>query len=453
MNTFSETGRIVLLGFGLLVVVSGVVITIISLREGEQRAARRVLWTSLMLGIFLSAPFLLGSNSSLLIGSELGFFLMIAFYFLLPDRRKPVRKFTGDPDRVDERVTMFSRAGLVQGTVQFEQYYRDHPEHIALDDHFRLLPGLLSEGAQFDHPWIFKSADSTFRTVKLLHQMVDGPVNPVRKSWNKEAITRYIKEWMIRMGASSAGITGLKPSHLYTVGGRQHNYGEEVVNHHAFAIAFTVEMNREMVRYAPRSPIIMESSAQYLRSGEMAVVVADFIRSLGYSARAHIDGNYQVRCPLVARDAGLGELGRMNLLMTPRLGPRVRIAVITTDLPVVAGISTGDPTMIEFCRICKKCAETCPATAISHEDIKHQFGATQWVINQERCFTYWCQTGTDCGRCMAVCPFSHDDNRFHNIVRCGIRQSTRFRRLAWRMDDFFYGRKPPERTLPEWMKP
>ena len=48
------------------------------------------------------------------------------------------------------------------------------------------------------------------------------------------------------------------------------------------------------------------------------------------TARAHIDGNYQVIAPLVARDAGLGTIGRMGLLMTPELGPRVRLAVVTT---------------------------------------------------------------------------------------------------------------------------
>lgn len=63
--------------------------------------------------------------------------------------------------------------------------------------------------------------------------------------------------------------------------------------------------------------------------------LAEFMRSIGYPARAHIDGSYRVVCPLVARDAGLGEIGRMGLLMTPELGPRVRIAVVTTDLPLV----------------------------------------------------------------------------------------------------------------------
>lgn len=56
-----------------------------------------------------------------------------------------------------------------------------------------------------------------------------------------------------------------------------------------------------------------------------------FLNKPGFNSRAHIDGDYELICPLVARDAGLGEIGRMGLLMTPRLGPRVRIAVVTTE--------------------------------------------------------------------------------------------------------------------------
>ena len=91
------------------------------------------------------------------------------------------------------------------------------------------------------------------------------------------------------------------------------------------------------------------------------------IRSLGYPARAHIDANYRVVCPLVARDAGLGEIGRMGLLMTPGPGPRVRLAVVTTDVPLVSDERLRDDSMIDFCTRCKKCAEVCQPDAISFD--------------------------------------------------------------------------------------
>ena len=48
--------------------------------------------------------------------------------------------------------------------------------------------------------------------------------------------------------------------------------------------------------------------------------------------------------------------------------------------------------------------------------------------------------GTDCGICMACCPFSHVNNRFHNFVRWMVKRLPWFHRpLKW-MDDLFYGR-------------
>ena len=78
-------------------------------------------------------------------------------------------------------------------------------------------------------------------------------------------------------------------------------------------------------------------------------------------------------------------------------------------------------------------------------------GVKRWQINQEACFTLWCDLGTDCGRCVSVCPFSHPDNLLHNVVRFGIRNSGLFRSAALKMDDYFYGRTPPVSPLPKWL--
>jgi reductive dehalogenase len=228
-------------------------------------------------------------------------------------------------------------------------------------------------------------------------------------------------------------------------------YGQPVKLDHRFAIALTVEMDKQMVDTAPHGPTVMESAQQYLNSGAIAVQIAGLIRNLGYPARAHIDGNYRVVCPLVARDAGLGEIGRMGLLMTPQLGPRVRISVVTTDLPLVPSDRHRDATMIDFCKHCKKCAEVCPSRAIPFEDRSEINGVVRWQINQEDCFTYWCAVGTDCARCVKVCPYSHPDNLMHNLVRGGVRRSAHFRRLAITLDNFFYGAKPRPLDTPGWM--
>ena len=131
--------------------------------------------------------------------------------------------------------------------------------------------------------------------------------------------------------------------------------------------------------------------------------------------------------------------------MTPALGPRVRIAVVTTDLPLISSSANLDPEVIDFCRKCEKCAVVCPGQSVPYGVEKEIDGVKRWQINSESCYTYWCIAGTDCGRCVIVCPFSHPDNWFHRLTRFGIKNSMIFRRLAMPLDDLFYGKKPKPR--------
>ena len=355
--------------------------------------------------------------------------------------------------RFDERNIMFSRARLEPGTERFESYYRANPGKKNLDDRFREKPGLTAPGATYYDPLSAAAANASFEIVAAFHPLLDNrpaPVTPPQT--DPDEMTHFIKQWGKKLGAVSVGVTTLQPYHLYSVIGRGAQYGEAVTLNHRYAIALTVEMNQSPVASAPYAPIVMESAQQYLNAGAIALQLAEFIHQLGYPARAHIDANYRVICPLVARDAGLGEIGRMGLLMTPELGPRVRLAVVTTDLPLTPDARKPDLSVLDFCTRCKKCADTCPSKAIPFDDRAEIDGALRWRINSEACFTYWCAIGTDCGRCMSVCPYSHPDNLMHNLIRSGVRNSWLFRDFALLMDDFLYGRKPNPRPAPGWIK-
>jgi len=107
--------------------------------------------------------------------------------------------------------------------------------------------------------------------------------------------------------------------------------------------------------------------------------------------------------------------------------------------------------VIDFCRICQKCTETCPGQSIPLGDREEIDGALRWRINADSCFRYWNLIGTDCGRCVAVCPYSHPNNPAHNLVRWAVRHSGLARRAALWMDDAFYGRKPAPRPAPGWV--
>jgi reductive dehalogenase len=367
--------------------------------------------------------------------------IIISILLLIPFKNPKHIKPGVVKKQFDERNVMFSRVELVPGTDKFEAYYRQNPEKKVLDDKFREKPGLLSLNATEYHPFKFASAEANFMAVDAFVPYKKENIASKKQEVKPEEVSNYIKKWAKQIGAVSVGITDLKKQHLYSVKGRGKEYGNEIVQTHPFAIAFTVEMDKEMLDMAPAAEAIMESSQQYLHSANIAAQIALFIRNLGYSALAHFDGNYQVICPVVAKDAGLGEFGRMGLLMTPELGSRVRIAVITTDLPLVTDEYKYEPSVIDFCTICKKCADNCPSRAISFEPMQEIDGVVRWKINHEACFTYWSITGTDCGKCIQVCPYAHPNNLMHNIVRKGIKNSYLFGKLALQMDDLFYGRK------------
>ena len=424
---------------------------IVSVIEKENRTSRRFF----ILSFILPLPYLVLAFFEFDFQQQAGTLLLFITFgtvvvLLFPAGRNKTYKSPLPVSRIDERDTMFSRNELVPGSEEFEKYYNRKPEKRQTDDHFRTKAGLLNPGTSQFKAIPFASADVSFETIAALKDKVDGPVSTAVVDTVPEEISNYIKSWSKKLGAIDCGITELKDYHLYSVGGRKERRDKAVVNNHKYAIAFTVEMDKKMIAAAPSASIVMESGQQYLESGIIALQVATFIRNLGFEARAHIDGNYQLVCPLVARDAGLGEIGRMGLLMTQKLGPRVRISVVTTNLPLIIDKPLNDYSVIDFCTLCKKCAEVCPSQAISLEPQKEINGVKRWQINQEKCFTLWCSLGTDCGRCIAVCPYSHPDNLLHNIVRAGNKNSGLFRKAALQLDDLFYGRKPPPAKMPEW---
>ncbi|MCJ7432940.1 MAG: 4Fe-4S dicluster domain-containing protein [Anaerolineales bacterium] len=439
---------------GGIIFVSMLAFSIMSIQEEAYQAAKWALALAFLLPLpWLAAGLIDYKLHTTISFPLLGLTMLVLLFLMLPIGNTFKPADDTPKTRVDERDIMFSRNNLKKGSDRFNEYYDRHPELKILDDKFRSQPGLMQKGAAYYDPITSATANASFKTVGAFHVLLDDENLPTpAKQVDPVHMTHFIKQWLKGVGAVSVGVTELMDYHLYHTIGRGDRYGQPVDLNHKYGIALTVEMNKYLLDRAPGGPTVMESAQEYLNSGAMAVQLAEFIRQFGYSARAHIDGSYRVVCPLVGRDAGLGEIGRMGLLMTPELGPRVRLAVVTTDLPLIPNGRKRDDTVFDFCRLCKKCADVCPGSAISFDDREEIDGALRWQINSEACFTYWCKVGTDCGRCMSVCPYSHPNNAMHNVVRFTLKRSALFRLIALKMDDLFYGRKPAPLHIPDWIK-
>jgi len=71
---------------------------------------------------------------------------------------------------------------------------------------------------------------------------------------------------------------------------------------------------------------------------------------------------------MIGQLAGLGWIGRNNLLVNPQFGSRFRLVTILTDIPCKT-----DEALDRDCGKCKSCLKTCPAQAIKEkkEDFDH----------------------------------------------------------------------------------
>lgn len=424
----------------------------LSFQEREPRATRVSLLIALIgsIPLFVSS-FLPAQIRLTILALSAALIVIVVVLFLLPVGKVEMGNDLPH-NRVDERDIMFARFHLQPGTADHDAYYAMRPENLASDERFRALPGLLSPDAQKAHAEVFAVAKASFGLTRAVRNEVDGEKAALRVQHDPAEMAEFLKDLTIYFGARTAGIAALQPYHIYShIGRGAGTYGAPIDLDHTFAIAFTVEMDHEVMLSAPNAPVVMESAKQYVEAAKIALQLGYFIRSQGYQARAHIDANYRVIAPLVARDAGLGEIGRMGLLMTPALGPRVRLGVVTTDMPLNPDSRIDGRSMIDFCRICVKCAENCPSKSIPTDDRQEIDGALRWRINPNTCFRYWNVIGTDCGLCMAVCPYSHSDSWGHNLIRWAIHRSGVARRAALRLDDLFYGRIPTRHPAPDWI--
>lgn len=344
-----------------------------------------------------------------------------------------------EPERVDERDTMFARMAREPGTACYADYYGRRPDLKAIDDRLRRLPPLLAPGGRHYDPHVCGEAADFFARIDTI-----VPSAAVIGEWSARLAAgaepaAVLKALARQLGSVAAGCTELDCRFVYTHKGRfDGDYGRKVDLPHRSALVFLVEMDVSEMRQAPRAPAIRESARQYYRAAMIARTIEAALLACGHRARAHYDAHYDVILPPLAVAAGLGEVGRNNILVADRFGSRVRIGAVTTDLalspdgPVSLGVD-------RFCASCRKCAENCPSGALTSGPKEMIQGTPKWPTDTARCYASWRAMGTDCGICMAVCPFSHRDTVFHALVRRAVRLLPAAAPLLRACDDLVYG--------------
>src|SRR5271168_1878413 len=185
------------------------------------------------------------------------------------------------------------------------------------------------------------------------------PVAGVRNHASAAQFTAEATTFALSHEADSIGIAPMDPLYVfegYTIDG-------------PWVIVLALAHNYERLKQVPSDETngvgVTDIGDQYARGTRASYALANWIRSQGYHAAAYPGPSADALLlipPAIA--SGLGELGKHGSLISRRFGSGVRLAGVTTDMPLIATAPDrfgGD----EFCTTCQVCTNACPPGAIS----------------------------------------------------------------------------------------
>jgi ferredoxin len=238
-------------------------------------------------------------------------------------------------------------------------------------------------------PHVFASLIGIWRSLRSVE---GNPAQP--RDHLPEAERLELEAYARSVGVDDIGYTRLAPALIF-----QH---KAVL--HENAIVLTMEMDQGRIDTSPSEASYVEVHATYHHLGRAANQIAGWLRERGYSAQAGHPLNGLALYPPLAQQAGLGWRGLHGLLITPRFGPRVRLAAVFTSIGNLPFSQENDHAWIEaYCRRCKLCVGACPPQAILDQPIARDNGLVT-CTDSERCFPYFVEQ-YGCSICIRACPF------------------------------------------------
>ena len=186
----------------------------------------------------------------------------------------------------------------------------------------------------------------------------------------KEIHYRMLQEESRRLGGDLFGVADLTQPPLAT-----YDLDEDLLKKLPFGISIGVRLADAVLEGVRDHPTLLYlhhyRQANYLLD-RISFDVASLIQRAGgkaipIAASQIVDWEGQrghLSHKALAQAAGLGWLGRNNLLVNPVHGARVRLVSILTDLPLQTDRPLGGA-----CGECRRCIAACPAGAIK-EDVR-----------------------------------------------------------------------------------
>ncbi len=224
------------------------------------------------------------------------------------------------------------------------------------------------------------------------------PIAPDRSAASAETLTAEARAFALSHEADDFGVAAMDPLFVF----------EGYTVDEPWVIVVGLAHNYERLKQVPSDETngigVCDVGDQYARGTRASYALANWIRTQGFNAKPHPGPSASALVlipPAIA--AGLGELGKHGSLISRRFGSGVRLAAVTTDMPLLASAPDtfgGD----EFCKVCQICTNACPPAAIS-PDKQMVRGIERWYVDFDKCIPYFVEAAS-CGICIAVCPWT-----------------------------------------------
>ena len=170
------------------------------------------------------------------------------------------------------------------------------------------------------------------------------------------------------------------------------------------AIVISIEMEHQIINTAPSKEAEREIFRTYYELSHASNKIKAFLNNRGYHAEAGPALGGEVNYPLLGEKAGMGCIGKHGLLITPELGPSIRLAAVYTDIDNLPIKNANEHVWIkEFCKTCNRCVNKCPAGAIFKDPIVFEDGSLQCVDYKKCAVPFSTQRG--CTLCIKECTF------------------------------------------------
>jgi ferredoxin len=224
------------------------------------------------------------------------------------------------------------------------------------------------------------------------------PIAEVRNEAPPEDLTREATTFALSHEADDIGIAPMDPLYVF----------EGYTITEPWVIVLALAHNYERLKQVPSDETngigVCDVGDQYARGTRASYALANWIRSQGYNATAYPGPSANALLlipPAIA--SGLGELGKHGSLISRHFGSGVRLAGVTTDIPLVASAPDRFGAD-EFCMTCQVCTRECPPGAIvEHKQMVR--GVERWYVDFDKCIPYFTEFAS-CGICIAVCPWT-----------------------------------------------